>query len=60
MVNDLARQNKILKEKITVLEGFSQCQNIRIAGVKEGMEGRDWDGHMKILLSEALDINVEC
>lgn len=58
VVNDLERQNRILKEKVTALEGFSRRQNIRIAGVNEGMEGRDWDGFMKILLSEALDINV--
>lgn len=59
VVNDLERQNRILKEKITVLEGFSRRQNIRIVGVKEGMEGRDWDGFMKTLLSEALNINVD-
>lgn len=59
VVNDLARQNHMLKEKITRLEGFSWCQNIRIAGVKEGLEGRDWDGFMTTLLSEALDISVD-
>lgn len=37
VVSDLARQNQILKEKITAMESFSLRQNIRIAGVKEGM-----------------------
>ncbi|MEQ2225278.1 hypothetical protein ILYODFUR_015886 [Ilyodon furcidens] len=58
VVCGLERQNHILKEKITVLEGFSQRQNIRIAGVKEGTEGHNWDGFPKTLLSEALDIDV--
>ena len=26
-----------------MLEGFSRRQNIHIAGVKEGMEGHDWN-----------------
>lgn len=39
VVNDLERQNHILREKITALEGCSRRQNIRIAGVgEEGME----------------------
>jgi len=59
VVKDLERQKHILKEKITALEGFSRRQNIHIAGVKEGMEGRDWDGFMKTLLSETLNINVD-
>lgn len=59
VVNELAKQNRILKEKITALEGTSQRQNIRIVGVKEGKEGGDWDGFMKTLLSEALDIDVD-
>lgn len=58
-VNDLARQNHILKEKITAFEGCSRRQNIRNADVKEGMEGRDLDSFMKTLLLEALDINVD-
>ena len=53
VVNDLERQNHVLNEKITALEGFSRRQNICIAGVK------DWDGFMKTLLSEALNINVD-
>ncbi|MEQ2157834.1 hypothetical protein GOODEAATRI_005859 [Goodea atripinnis] len=48
VVCGLERQNHILKEKITVLEGFQRRQNIRIAGVKDGTEG-----FMETLLSEA-------
>ena len=54
VVNDLERQNHVLKETITALEGFSQRQNIRIVGVKEGLEGRDWDGFMKTLSEGAI------
>ncbi len=59
VVNDLVRQNHSLKEKITELEGFSCRQNIHIVGIKESLEGCDWDAFMKTLLSEALDINVD-
>lgn len=59
VVNELVKQNHVLKEKITALEGASRRQNIRIVGVKEGIEGGDWDGFMKTLLSEALDINAD-
>ena len=59
VVNDQARQNHALKEKITTLENFSQRKNVRIVGVKEGMVGRYWDGFMKTLLSGALDNNVD-
>lgn len=58
VVNDLLKQNHVLKKKITALEDFSRHQNIGIMGVKEGMEGGDWDGFVKTLLSEALDINA--
>ena len=54
VVNDLERQNHVLKETITALEGFSRRQNIRIVGVKEGLEGRDWDGFMKTLSEGAI------
>ena len=59
VVNDLEKQNQVLKEKITALECFSRRQNIRIAGVEEGVEGCDWDRFMNTLLSEALDVNVD-
>lgn len=57
-MNDPVKQNHALKKKITELEGFSRRQNIHIVGVKEGMEGGDWDGFMKTLLSQALIINA--
>lgn len=53
MVNELVKQNHVLKEKTTAPEGASRRQNIRIVGVIEGIEGGDWDGFMKTLLSEA-------
>lgn len=41
------------------MEGFSRRQNIRISGVREGTEGRDLEGCLKTLLSEALDIKAD-
>lgn len=59
IMSNLVKQNQRLQEKLSTLEGFSRRQNIRISGVKEGTEGRDLDGFLKTLLSEALDINAD-
>lgn len=59
VVDDLERQNHILKEKINGAGRLLPAAKHTYRGVKEGMEGRDWDGFMKTLLSEALNINVD-
>lgn len=56
---ELEKQNCRLQEKLTALEGFSRRQNVRISGVKEGMEGSDLEGCVKTLLSDALQIEPE-
>uniref|UniRef100_A0A3P9CEN0 L1 transposable element RRM domain-containing protein n=1 Tax=Maylandia zebra TaxID=106582 RepID=A0A3P9CEN0_9CICH len=55
---NLKIQNQRLQEKVTVLEGFSQRQNIRISGIRDGTEGRNLEDCVKHLLSEALDIEM--
>lgn len=47
MVNELEKQNLVLKESIAALGGASRRQNIRAVGVKEEKEGSDWDGFIK-------------
>lgn len=59
IVKGLVKQNQQLREKVTALEGFSRRQNIRISGIREGMEGRDLEGCFKTLLKEALDIEAD-
>lgn len=49
---NLRIQNQQLQEKVTVLEGFSRRQNIKISGVKDGAEGPNLEDCVKNLLSE--------
>lgn len=56
VVEELVKLNKLLQGKISALEGYSRRQNIRIAGVKEKMEGHDADAFLKTLLQESLAI----
>lgn len=55
---NLGAQNQWLQEKVTALEGFSQCQNIRISGVKEGTKGPNLEGYVKNLQTEVSDIEM--
>uniref|UniRef100_A0A8D0CWR1 L1 transposable element RRM domain-containing protein n=1 Tax=Sander lucioperca TaxID=283035 RepID=A0A8D0CWR1_SANLU len=59
IMKGLVKQNQQLREKVTALEGFSRRQNIRISGIREGVEGRDLEGCFKTLLKEALDIEAD-
>lgn len=45
-----------LQETITYLEDAGHGNNIRIVGMAEDTEGRDMQGFLKKLISEALDI----
>lgn len=59
MVEQVVKQNMLLQEKLSALEGYSRHQNIRIFGVMEGMEGQDFDAFLKIPLHESLEINSD-
>lgn len=47
-----------LQEKITYLEDAGRRNNVRIVGVTEGAEGRDMQGFVQKLLTEALDVGT--
>lgn len=58
ILEKLVKQNQQLREKVVAMEGLSRRQNIRITGIREGVEGRDLEGCFNTLLNEALDIEV--
>lgn len=59
IVEELVKQNKLLRDSLSALEGYSRRQNIRISGITEGAEGRDCDAFLKTLLQESLGIEAD-
>ncbi|KAK7884048.1 hypothetical protein WMY93_027171 [Mugilogobius chulae] len=59
MLLKLTKEHKEMSEKVEYLENKSRQNNIRIYGVKEGLEGNDPVGFITSLLTEKLDIPPE-
>ncbi|KAK7905221.1 hypothetical protein WMY93_017828 [Mugilogobius chulae] len=59
MLKQLSKDQKEMAEKLEYLENKSRQFNIRIYGVKEGLEGEDAIGFITSLLAEKLEIAPE-